>query len=162
MKEKNVEIIRRFSPLSSRTSDWDLSTSGSRCPVRWHEMEDEHRVLILAEPGAGKTYEARMRAERIKGRGKKAFFIRIEKIDAKFENAFEVGTPEEFVAWIGSTEEAWFFLDSVDEAQLETPRALENAIRIVTQQLHIGAPISQLCGPKVRTQALPPIRWSSR
>lgn len=128
MKEKNVEIIRRFSPLSSRTPDWDLSTSGSRCPVRWHEMEDEHRVLILAEPGAGKTYEARMRAERIKGRRKNAFFIRIEKIDATFENAFEVGTPEEFVAWIGSTEAAWFFLDSVDEAQLERIRMSSHGV----------------------------------
>lgn len=47
--------------------------------------------------------------------GKKAFFIRVEKIDAGFDQAFEIGTAEEFAVWIGSTEEAWLFLDSVDD-----------------------------------------------
>jgi len=61
--------------------------------LRWHEMEDEHRVLILADPGAGKRFEARVRGRRIKERNKKAFFIRIETIDAKFEEAFESVPP---------------------------------------------------------------------
>lgn len=136
MKEKVVELIRRFTPLSTQTPGWDFLSPASGRPRRWHEMEDEHRVLILAGPGAGKTFEAQMRAQRIKERGKKAFFIRIEAIDAKFEEAFEVGTAEEFAAWLGSTQEAWFFLDSVDEAQLETPRALENAIRFFGARIH--------------------------
>jgi hypothetical protein len=136
MKEKVVELIRRFSPLFSRMLEWDFLIPASGPLLRWHEMEDEHRVLILADPGAGKRFEARVRGRRIKERNKKAFFIRIETIDAKFEEAFEVGTAEEFAAWLGSTEEAWFFLDSVDEAQLETPRALENAIRIFGTRIH--------------------------
>jgi hypothetical protein len=82
MKEKVVELIRRFSPLSSRTKGWDFLIPASGRPLRWHEMEDEHRVLILADPGAGKTFEALVRARRIKERGKKAFFIRIETIDS--------------------------------------------------------------------------------
>jgi hypothetical protein len=48
-------------------------------------------VLILADPGAGKTFEAPTRARKIHERGKKAFFIRIEAIDATFESAFGVG-----------------------------------------------------------------------
>jgi hypothetical protein len=87
------------------------------------------RVLILADPGAGKTFEALDQARKLQARGRKAFFIRIEAINAAFEHAFEVGTREEFNAWLGSSEEGWFFLDSVEEAQLETPRALEDAIR---------------------------------
>src|ERR1700679_2920773 len=59
----------------------------------------------------------------------------IQRCDAAFENAFEAGTGDEFVAWLASNEDAWFFLDSVDEAQLETPRALENAIRILPGRL---------------------------
>ncbi len=129
MKEISVELIRRFAPLSSRTGYWDSLYFSPGKPKRWHELVDERRVLILADPGAGKTFEALARARKIHERGKKAFFIRIEAIDATFENAFEVGTGDEFLAWLTSNEEAWFFLDSVDEAQLETPRALENAIR---------------------------------
>ena len=124
MTENIVELIRRFAPMSSRSREWDFLMSGPGRPQRWHEIEDDFRVLIIADPGAGKTFEARARALKIKARGRHAFFIRIEKIDANFDQAFEVGTAAEFGNWLASTEEAWFFLDSVDEAQLETPRAL--------------------------------------
>ncbi|HEX8642984.1 MAG TPA: hypothetical protein VF702_03625 [Allosphingosinicella sp.] len=130
MRDIVVQLIRRFLPVTAPAGDWDflMSAPGGR-PQRWHELEDAHRVLILADPGAGKTFEALDQARRLQARGRKAFFIRIEAINAAFEDAFEVGTREEFSAWLGSSEDAWFFLDSVDEAQLETPRALEDAIR---------------------------------
>ena len=136
MTEKIVEFIRRFSPMSPRSKEWDFLMPGPGRMQRWHEIEDEFRVLIIADPGAGKTFEAQTRARRIKERGRHAFFIRIEKIDATFDQSFEVGTPAEFAAWLASTDEAWFFLDSVDEAQLETPRALENAVRIFGAKIH--------------------------
>jgi hypothetical protein len=135
VKEKIVELIRRFTPLMS-PSDWEYIFAASSKTQRWHEIEDERRVLILADPGAGKTFEAQTRARKIRQRGKNAFFIRIEAIDATFEQAFEVGTADEFATWLTSGEDAWFFLDSVDEAQLETPRALENAIRTFGERIH--------------------------
>jgi hypothetical protein len=67
---------------------------------------DERRVLILADPGAGKTFEALTRARKIHEGGKKAFFVRIEAIDAAFESAFEVGAAEEFVAWLAPDKDA--------------------------------------------------------
>ena len=136
MTETSVELIRRFAPHSSRTGYWDALYLVPGKPQRWHEIEGERRVLILADPGAGKTFEAISRARKIRQRGKEAFFVRIEAIDATFEKAFEVGTADEFVAWLASNKEAWFFLDSVDEAQLETPRALENAVRIFGDRIH--------------------------
>ncbi|AOI43260.1 hypothetical protein [Burkholderia oklahomensis] len=136
MTEKVVELIRRFSPMSPHSKEWDVLMPGPGRPQRWHEIGDEFRVLIIADPGAGKTFEALTRARRIKERGRHAFFIRIEKIDATFEESFEVGTATEFAAWLASTDEAWFFLDSVDEAQLETPRALEDAIRIFGAKIY--------------------------
>lgn len=134
--EKIVELIRRFSPMSSRSKEWDFVMTSPGRLKRWHEIEDEFRVLIIADPGAGKTFEAQTRARRIKERGRHAFFIRIEKIDAAFDQSFEVGTAAEYAAWLASTDEAWFFLDSVDEAQLETPRALEDAVRIFGAKIH--------------------------
>jgi hypothetical protein len=136
MTEKIVELIRRFAPMSSRSRDWDFLMAGPGRHQRWHEVENDFRVLIIADPGAGKTFEAQTRVRKIKERGRYAFFIRIEKIDANFDQAFEVGTAEEFARWLASTDEAWFFLDSVDEAQLETPRALENAVRIFGTKIH--------------------------
>lgn len=136
MIEKVVEIIRRFQPMSPRSWEWDFLSARSGRPQRWHEIEAEHRVLIIADPGAGKTFEAKARAQKIRERGKKAFFIRIEKIDANFDQAFEIGDKDEFAAWLRSTDQAWFFLDSVDEAQLETPRALEDAVRIFGKRIH--------------------------
>ncbi|WP_420965298.1 hypothetical protein [Bradyrhizobium sp. B120] len=136
MTEKVVELIRRFTPMSARYREWDTLMPESGRSQRWHEIEEEHRVLIVADPGAGKTFEAKSRACKMRERGKKAFFIRIERIDSSFDKALEVGTSEEFGAWLSSTEEAWFFLDSVDEAQIETPRALENAVRVFGARIH--------------------------
>lgn len=136
MTDKIVELIRRFAPMSARSAEWDFLMAGTGKPQRWHEIEDSFRVLIIADPGAGKTFEAQTRARRINERGRYAFFIRIEKIDGNFEQAFEVGTAAGFEAWLASTEEAWFFLDSVDEAQLETPRALEDAVCIFGTRCH--------------------------
>jgi hypothetical protein len=136
MTEKIVELIRRFSPMLPHSKEWDFLMPGPGRLQRWHEIGDEFRVLIIADPGAGKTFEAQTRAHRIKERGRHAFFIRIEKIDATFDQSFEVGTAAEFAAWLASTDEAWFFLDSVDEAQLETPRALEDAVRIFGAKIY--------------------------
>jgi hypothetical protein len=136
MREFAVELIRKFAPLASRTGHWDYLHSVPGKPQRWHEIQNERRVLILADPGAGKTFEARTRARKIHECDKRAFFIRIEAIGEAFENSFEIGTGDEFLTWLGSDEDAWFFLDSVDEAQLETPRALENAIKVFGERIH--------------------------
>jgi hypothetical protein len=79
MIEKVVELIRRFEPMSSRTWARDSLMAGSGRPQRWHEIAEEHRVPMIADPGAGKTFEAKTRARKMRGRGKKAFFIRIEE-----------------------------------------------------------------------------------
>jgi len=136
MSDIAVQLIRRFVPASPHLGEWEFlsSTPGGK-PQGWHEIEGLRRVLILADPGAGKTFEALARAQAIARRGDKAFFLRIEKIDAEFEHAFEVGSAADFSAWLASDEEAWFFLDSVDEAQLETPRALETAIRLFGERI---------------------------
>jgi hypothetical protein len=136
MSDRTIDLIRKFTPLLSPLAVWNFSSSRKSKSRGWHEIQDERRVLIIADPGAGKTFEAQTFAHKLKQRGKKAFFIRIEAINADFEQAFEVGSLEEFAAYLVSSEEAWFFLDSVDEAQLETPRAFQSAIRIFGERIH--------------------------
>ncbi len=97
-------------------------------------MDHEFRCVILAEAGAGKTEEFRRRASALASQGKPAFFIRIEDIEADFYEAFEIGEEAQFQSWLQSTGEAWFYLDSVDEARLENPRTFEKALRRFTKE----------------------------
>ena len=131
MKDIVVPLIRRFVPAKPQLGQWEFIHPEPGGAVQgWRALEESYRVLVLADAGAGKTFEAKDRATKLRAEGANAFFIRIEAIDAAFEDGFEVGTAADFVDWLASDGEAYFFLDSVDEAQLGTPRALEDAIRL--------------------------------
>ena len=131
--DKPVPLVRHFSPVP-RSDDYSdeqdiLAIVGYPKFKSWPDIHQEYRSIILAEAGAGKTFELRAHAKWVEEQGHPAFFIRIEDIDENFEQAFEVGSPESFAHWLGCKSEAWFYLDSVDEARLDNPRALEKAIR---------------------------------
>lgn len=131
--EDHVPLDREFSPVYKNEQEADNGDSlfawGHTERVAWGGMEEKYRCVILAEAGAGKTEELRQRAKFLSGQGKFAFFLRIENIETDFFTAFEIGTEAQFHAWLQSTDEAWFFLDSVDEARLDNPRVFEQAIR---------------------------------
>ena len=95
----------------------------------WQEVDEGYRSVVLAEAGAGKTHELLARAKQVEQQSRPAFYIRIEDIDEAFEQSFEVGSAESFEQWRASQTEAWFYLDSVDEARLSHPRAFQRAIR---------------------------------
>lgn len=130
-----VPLARRFTaiPLAYQKDDvsldevWPGLAGGRR--DGWDVLLEQFRVVILADAGAGKTYELRSAAERLQQDGRPAFFIRIEDIDEDFGTAFEIGTDQQFSDWLAGAGEAWFFLDSVDEVRLRTPRAFETALR---------------------------------
>lgn len=141
--EGHVPLDREFSPVykseKEAESEEFLSAWGHTKPATWDGMEEKFRCVILAEAGAGKTEELRQRASSLAGQGRAAFFLRVEDIENDFYTAFEIGTEAQFYSWLESTEEAWFFLDSVDEARLEHPRAFEKAIRRFTRGIANGA-----------------------
>lgn len=102
---------------------------GQRNTLKWADLLLEQRVILLSEAGSGKTAEIRNVARRLRDEGTPAFFIRIEHITRDFENSFEEGTYEEFLAWIALGREGWLLLDSVDEARLREPGDFELAIK---------------------------------
>ena len=130
-----VPLVRRFSPTFSPSENegadsefvhpdfFGKSSSG------WEVIEEKRRCVIIADAGAGKTYEMLSRAQYSAARGRYAFFIRIENLSEAFEAAFDVGDIESFEKWLESNEDAWFFLDSVDEALLQDFSAFEEAMR---------------------------------
>jgi hypothetical protein len=132
-QEDGVPLERRFSlsPRSAQESDSQeiARASGLAKPVGWPEIEQNHRCVILAEAGAGKTFEMTARAKQAAAEGRRAFFIRIEDIEEGFDTAFEIGSADDFDLWLNGTGEAWFYLDSIDEARLSDTRRFEKAIR---------------------------------
>ena len=116
-----VPLVRRFSPVpdSPAESDEQQFEAGFNysSPLTWEDIDKEYRSVILAEAGAGKTCEMRARAKYVGTKGDYAFFIRIEDIENDFEQSFEVGDADSFQQWLVAPSDAWFYLDSVDEAR---------------------------------------------
>ncbi|WP_145517474.1 NACHT domain-containing protein [Yersinia mollaretii] len=133
----NLDIIplnRSFSEVSKDSVGIDDDAYASSRyfsdSTTWDDLEKKYRVVILADAGAGKTIEMMSRARSIQQSGRLAFLIRIEDlVENDFSLGLEVGTSDEFEAWLASAGEAWFFLDSVDEARLAAPNAFEKAIK---------------------------------
>jgi hypothetical protein len=138
-----VRLDRQFSlvPKSDDDSEHDEAfyAFGLMGAEGWNDIEQKFRCVILAEAGAGKTEEMRQRAMVLSEQGKASFFIRIEDIEADFYKAFEIGESSQFNGWLKSSEEAWFFLDSIDEARLENPRTFEKALRKFAGGIRSGA-----------------------
>ncbi|MBK9663320.1 MAG: hypothetical protein IPO71_10020 [Nitrosomonas sp.] len=137
--ESHIPLERQFSPVPKSQEDAEsdeiLPIWGHVKPKTWHDLNCEFRCVILAEAGVGKTEELRQHASVLASLGKPAFFIRIEDIEADFYKAFEIGDEAQFQTWLQSTKEAWFFLDSVDEARLENPRGFEKALRCFVRDI---------------------------
>ena len=144
-----VPLVRHFSPVPRSEDDSDereiLAYFGYQKDKSWPEIDQEYRSVILAEAGAGKTFEMLARAKCLADQGHSAFFIRIEDIDGDFEQAFEVGSAGSFEHWLGSQSEAWFYLDSVDEARLDNPRTFEKAIRRFSMRIKNAQLRAHIC-----------------
>ncbi|NBQ71128.1 MAG: ATP-binding protein, partial [Nitrosomonadaceae bacterium] len=142
MTDKFIELHRTFRDLPKEANESDdtdfsqwLSTDKR---LRWPNLTQERRLVILSEAGSGKTTEIRNIARSLRSEGKSAFFLRLEHVADDFEDSFEEGTYEEFVAWLTSSNEGWLFLDSVDEARLQDPRDFELAIHKLSKQISIA------------------------
>ncbi|MDR0212269.1 MAG: hypothetical protein LBJ33_24290 [Pseudomonas putida] len=137
-----IDLDRTFSiiPFDANASD-DRELSGRHSgsgDLRWPDLLQHRRVILLSEAGSGKTAEIRNVTRQLRSQGKMAFFLRIENVYPDLEDAIEEGSFEEFKSWLDSGAEGWLFMDSVDEARLKDPRDFERAIRKIgrlTQRL---------------------------
>nr|VFJ73736.1 MAG: hypothetical protein BECKFW1821C_GA0114237_10549 [Candidatus Kentron sp. FW] len=136
-----VDLHRRFAPIG-KDKEPNLEAGlhrGFESEKRpdWSDLLQHRRVVLLAEAASGKTWEFRHRAEKIAAEGKPAFFVRIEDLaDDGFEQALYPEDADAFAAWRagGMDEEAWFFLDSVDETRLNR-KSPERAVRRFVREL---------------------------
>lgn len=134
-----VQLDRTFHELAThaRESDsFDLNQTFITGPsLSWGDLLKGFRTVVLSEAGTGKTEEIRQTARHLRAAGKRAFFLRLEHIPDDFEDAFEIGTFDEFEQWLSSADEAWLLLDSVDEARLRNPGDFERAVRKIGRRI---------------------------
>lgn len=138
-REEFVQLDRTFHALpdyASKADDVDLAESGRvGRPLTWPNLLRSQRVVVLAEAGAGKTFELLNKARELRERGEAAFFIRLEHVRDDLRLAFEVGTHASFLDWISGQDEAWVFLDSVEEARLRGPADFELAVKKIADAI---------------------------
>ncbi|MCE7553984.1 hypothetical protein [Aliivibrio fischeri] len=131
LKRKLKEI-----PIEQLNEEYDFSLGwGGYGSVDWQEVVSEYRTVILSEAGTGKTEELKYLTKKLRTKNLPAFFIRLEDLSGDFEDAFEIGSYEEFTSWMESENEGWLLLDSIDEARLSDPRDFERAIKKISRHL---------------------------
>ena len=86
----------------------------------WDELLRSERILIVAEAGAGKTYECRACQGILWRAGEPAFFLDLATLaNTSIRDMFSNEEEQRFDAWLHSQSEvATFFLDSIDELKL--------------------------------------------
>ncbi len=125
-----IELNRNFHDLT-KLDDYERAAFQSyavpyldpREDFGWDQVLSHRFVVILGEPGSGKTSELRHQAEEIKRKGDFAFFIFLDRlIDAPLKEAITYEDEGSFSKWKGSRKQATFFLDAVDESKMRNQK----------------------------------------
>ena len=121
-----IEIDRRFSRLHGSDRPEELAAASflggslaTSLTLGWTELLKERLVVVLGEPGSGKSWEFRARCASLQAKGENAFLIELERLVAgTFEALLAPADRERFQKWLRRGQTGWFFLDSVDEAKI--------------------------------------------
>jgi hypothetical protein len=115
----------------------------------------KRRVVLLAEAGSGKTTEMEARARALDADGRTAFYARVDDVGRHgMEAALGHADRARLAAWRASEQDAWFFIDSVDEAKNSGVK-LRAALQASTQWMALTARSHCLVGP-LHGLAIPP------
>lgn len=97
--------------------------------VGWDDLLRKRRVVILAEAGSGKSTEMKERVRIICASSRRAFYATAEDVaDEGLDGALSTVDAQHLAAWRISADEAWFLIDSIDEAK-SRPIKLDKVLR---------------------------------
>ena len=132
-----VDLDRRFTSLPERlvhgAEELD-SFSGFGSDLTWSDVLNRRRVVILAEAGSGKTRELEEKAKQLSRSGKTGFFATVEDVGKSGRLVAGSADRARFESWKASEDDAWFFIDSIDEAKKARVR-LKVAVRVIAEEI---------------------------
>lgn len=103
--------------------------------LSWADISARRRVILLAEAGSGKTEEMREQTRLRVAHGQFAFFASVEDVgNDGLEAALRTVERSLLAAWRASDQNAWFFIDSIDEAKLGRVR-MDRALRKIADAI---------------------------
>ncbi len=135
--EDYCELNRKFVPLISDGKEEAIASNEIDFAfLRWRSKgwdklhESEGSVVILGEPGSGRSYEFRKQCEKLNAAGQRAFYLEFHRLVGRRIETILADTPEgvAYENWIRSSGKACFFLDAVDEAKLDKVLDFEAAL----------------------------------
>lgn len=148
LKDHYVDLDRRFDTSSSDANSeaaalrsYLAAIEGGGAGSSWNDILKHRLVIVLGEPGSGKSEEFRHQADVHRRDGQTAFFLELNRLvtDEVAAVLGEVGFAE-FCQWKAGASEATFFLDAVDESKLRRVDdfliALDRLHGVIVQHLH--------------------------
>lgn len=111
---------------------WGLDDGG----VGWEQLLTKRRAVILAEAGSGKSTEFTERAKLTARSHAYVFHASVEDVGREgLDGALSVDARNKLAAWRQGVGDAWFFIDSVDEAKVVGIK-FERVVRKLAEGVH--------------------------
>ncbi len=130
-----IDLDRRFLDVTelkdseeAALHSYTATFLGKEPGLGWKDVLASRIVVILGEPGSGKTWELRNQAKLLKKQGF-SFFIHLDRlVESPILEALNSADQEQFLTWKKRGGEVTFFLDSVDEAKFRKQQDFARAL----------------------------------
>ncbi len=119
-----IELDRRFTEYTSDETPERLAErsylaalQGSQPGISWDELLQHRLVVILGEPGSGKSWELSAQQQK---HSSTHFFLPLDRlVNEEVSGILDADGTRRFGAWKSKSYDATFFLDAVDESKLK-------------------------------------------
>ena len=134
-----VDLNRRFHEWTNKEPPdpemqraLGLTDSG----VDWEELLSKRRVVVLAEAGSGKSTEFAERARLTAQSHPYVFHTSVQDVGVDgLDGALSLDARNKLAEWRRSVDDAWLFIDSVDEAKVAGIK-FERVVRKLAEGIH--------------------------
>ncbi len=124
--KQHVELQRRFLEVveakdaeAAALESYISSISGTDTGIGWTDIfAAKESVVILGEPGSGKTHEMREQMARLRQQGACAVIVELGQVVSTQAPPLSHDDSAALARWREDKADAWLFLDAVDESKL--------------------------------------------